>query len=72
MTVTEAKDILLTAIADETPSKANPALTRADFVKIMVDGMDSLESKHGADHVIGDLFEKRIHQCVKNQRRPRY
>lgn len=72
MTVKEAKELLKTAPNDKRQCRINPILTTADFHKIMLDSMNSQESKFGENHVIRDLFEKRIHQCVKNQRRPRY
>ena len=72
MTVTEAKTLLSTAVVDSSPCKINPVMTRADFHKIMVDCMNSQQERHGADWVIKDIFEKRIYQCVRNQRQPRY
>ncbi len=72
MNVSEALELLKLAPNNETQCKINPIMTTADFYDIMIDSMNSQKSKYGEDHIIHDLFEKRIYQCVKNQRRPKY
>jgi hypothetical protein len=72
MTVKEAKEALKTAPNDDSPCKINPALQTKHFHKIMTDCMDSQEEQFGIDHVLRDIFEKRVYQCIRNQRRPRY
>ena len=72
MTVSEAKKLLEDVVGDSSSCKINPIMTRGGFKKIMVDCMNSQGLKHGEDFVIRDIFEKRIYQCVRNQRRPRY
>ncbi len=72
MTVKEAQEALKTAPNDDTPCKVNPIMKTKDFHKIMVDCMASQEEKFGPDHVLQDIFKKRVYQCIRNQRRPRY
>lgn len=72
MTVKEAKELLKTAPNNDSPCHINKVLTTAHFFKIMTDCMNSHEEQFGEDYVLKDIFEKRIHQCVKNQKRPRY
>lgn len=68
MTVKEAKQLLQSAPNDSTRCRINPSLTTADFYKIMMDCMDG----HEEDHVLHYILEKRVYQCVKNQKRPKY
>ena len=66
MTVKEAKELLKTAPNDGATCRINPSMTTADFHKIMLDSMDSQEEKFGEEHILHDLFEKLIYQCVRN------
>ena len=72
MTVKKAKELLKTANVSEKPSKLNPTFTCAQFVKIIQDGLESYEEKNGEDFVLSHLFEKRVYQAIRNQRRPRF
>lgn len=72
MTVKEAKELLKTAPNNGDQCQINPIMTTADFHKIMLDSMNSQAEKHGEEHVLHNLLKKRIYQCVRNQRHPRY
>lgn len=72
MTVKEAKKLLKTAPASEKPSKLNPSLTQNQGLDIIRQGIESYEAEHGADFILPDIFEKRVYQITRNQRRPRY
>lgn len=50
------------------PAKINPSFTIRQAVDIVRKG---IESKDG-DYELSPIFEKRVWQVVKNQKRPRY
>ena len=68
MTKSRALDLLDTAPSDNKPSRINAALTRADVVRIVRDGIgcptvpDPFEG----------LIEKRVWQAVKDRKLPRF
>ena len=68
MTKEEALTLLATATRNNKPSKVNPALTRAQMVEIIEDGVKCYQDGATLPH----LMEKRVWQAVKNQRRPRF
>ncbi len=72
MTVKEAKDLLKKTPASESKSKVNPSFTQNQFMGIIQEGLDSYSEKHGDDFTLPDIFEKRVYQATRNQRRPRY
>ena len=72
MTAKEALKLLETAPTSEKPSKINPILTQTQSVDIVRKGVESYVEQYGEDFVLMDLYEKRVYQVVRNQRRPRY
>ena len=68
MTAKEARELLKSAPNDETQCRINPIMTTADFHKIMTDCLND----HEEGDVLRDILEKRVYQCVRNQKRPRY
>jgi hypothetical protein len=69
MTYNKAKELLATAPRGNIPSRVNPSLTQAQVVGIIERGITEESFEYGSLH---DMFQKRVWQCVKNQRRPRY
>ena len=73
MTVKEAQKLMKTAPCSETKkSRMNPSFSQAQMHKIVQDWLDGHETEKGPDAVLDNLFEKRVYQIVKNQRRPRF
>ena len=67
MTKAEAFKLLETAPVGDSPSAINPSFTMTQAVEIVRDGIGALKRDP-----IPDIFEQRVWQVVKNQRRPRY
>lgn len=67
MTEKEAIEVLKDANRSDNYSKVNPSLTCKQVVEIIEKGFDK-----SSDKPISDLFEKRVYQALRNQRRPRY
>ena len=69
MTYNKAKELLATAPRDDKPSRINKSLTRRQVVSIIENGLkeDTLN-----DASLHDIYQKRVWQCVKDQRCPRY
>lgn len=72
MTLDDARELLKDAPIGSEPSAVNPSLTKGQFTKIMVDWVNSQTEEYGEGHRLRDIFEKRVYQCVLNQRRPRF
>ena len=69
MTKEEAVKLLKTAPQSNTRmSKVNPGFTELEVVEIVRGGIED----KGSDEKLRSIFEKRVWQVVKNQRRPRY
>jgi len=68
MTKKEATELLKNAVRDETPSRINKIFTCRKFVELIERWVAEKED----DYVIEGIFELRVRQAVKNQRRPRY
>ena len=66
MTKEEALKLLEDAPADDKPSRINKSLTRAQGVKIIIDGVKTF--KDGA--VLSELYVKRVHQVCQDRVRP--
>ena len=64
MTKDEALKLLEDAPQGDGPSKINPGYSQAEVVAIVKDGLP--EGK------LSRLFEKRVWQAVRNQKRPRF
>jgi len=72
MTLAEANELLDNADTSEMPSRVNPALTRGQAVEIIRKGINSGPQVLQADGInLDPLFEKRVLQVSRNQRRPR-
>jgi hypothetical protein len=67
MTKAEALELLKNAPRDNKPSKVNPSLTRNISVRIIENGV-----MNRPEGDLPDIYEKRVWQVVKDQRRPRY
>ena len=67
MKVKEAIALLENAPDNDKPSAVNPSLTTSQALNIVIAGLPS-----GMDTELSDLYEKRVYQVVRNQRRPRY
>ena len=67
MTRDDALIKLFGAPYDDKESKVNPALTRAQVVTLVIKGLLSLD-----DGEIPHLFEERVWQAVRDQRKPRF
>lgn len=72
MTINEALVLLEDAPSDDKTSAVNPSLTREQTVNIVLRGITDGVQPENFDTVLSDLMEKRVHQVVKDQRRPRY
>lgn len=72
MTVKEANILLKTAKTGKCPSKLNPSFTQNQAIEIIRKGLVSYGERRGEDFILPDLFEKRVYQITRNQRRPRY
>ncbi len=72
MTIKEALVLLEDAPSDDTPSAINPVLTTSQSVTIVLDGILSYLKDNDENYVLSGLYEKRVWQVIKNQRRPRY
>ena len=68
MTTKEAQALLADAPRTENPSAVNPSLTQRQAVNIVCEGLAEDEE----NSVLSDIYEKRVYQVVRNQRRPRY
>jgi hypothetical protein len=68
MTKEEAIKMLESAIGGSSPSKINRNLTRSQGIDIVRKAIEPY--KDGA--VLNRLFEKRVWQVCKNQKRPHY
>ncbi len=70
MTAKEAKELLSETPfnIDNAPAACNPGLSRANAVKIILAYIDTLPG----DTVLDELFEKRVLQVTRNQRRPKF
>ena len=68
MTKQEAFDLLDIAPCDNKPSRINPALTRAEAVRIVRAGIACNTVPDSFD----GLMEKRVWQVVHNRKRPAY
>jgi len=64
----EALVMLNEQTGGDNPSRVNPSLTETQTLDIMKKGIAGL--KDGEE--LTDLFEKRVYQVCRNQRRPRY
>lgn len=64
----EALDLLEAVELSDKPSKVNPALTITEALDIVYSGIAQMEQRKQ----LSSLFEKRVWQIVKNQKRPRY
>ena len=72
MIIKEALELLETAPTGESLSKVNPSLTQGQSVTIIRKGILSYLDENDEDYVLSDIYEKRVYQVVRNQRRPRY
>lgn len=68
MKVKEARELLISAEGGEEPSKVNPSLTKSQAIDIIMKGIASMKEDEDLSH----LFEKRVYQVIRNQRRPRF
>jgi len=68
MTKKEAMELLKNATRDESPCKVNRVFTRRKFIECMEKWL--FEKEDG--YIVEGIFELRVWQAVKNQRRPRY
>jgi len=68
VTKTEAFDLIDMAPNDSKPSRINPALTRADAVRIVRAGIGCPTVPDPFD----GLMEKRVWQVVHDRKRPRF
>jgi hypothetical protein len=72
MTLSEANALLDAAVADDKPSRINPALTRAQAVDIVRKGINSRPRAIARGGInLDPLMEKRVLQVTRNQRRPK-
>ncbi len=71
MTVKEAKELLKTAPI-KGKSKLNPSFPQTHAIATVRDGLNSYGEENGEDFILPDIFEKRVYQVARNQRRPRY
>ncbi len=72
MTIKEALVLLEDAPSDDRESAVNPSFTTSQTLTIVLDGILAYLKKNDEDYVLSDIYEKRVWQVVKNQRRPRY
>lgn len=72
MTIKKAKELLSNAKVGNGPSKVNPVFTKKQALETIRNGVASYEKDNGEDFVLPDIMEKRVHQVIRNQRRPRY
>jgi len=68
MTKAEALEMLDKSPCGDCPSRINPSLTQADAVRIVRAGINAPSIPDPFD----GLFEKRVWQVFKNQKRPKY
>jgi hypothetical protein len=68
MLVSEALEMLTRAPQGEKPARINPVMSQAQAVDIVRKGLLS----HPLDSKVSALYEKRVWQVFKNQRRPKY
>ena len=64
----QAIELLKTAPRGSKPSRVNPSLTQAQAVEFVEGWIAGKED----DYILPDLFEKRVYQVARNQRKPRY
>jgi len=69
MTKNEALEILLTwePFVGDGPSALNNLLTERQALDIVIKGIRALKTD-----VLPDIFEKRVWQVTRNQKRPKY
>jgi len=70
MTKDKALELLDAAPYTSDPSRVNPGLTQIQAVDIIRNGLTERAIK--ADGNLIDMYEKRVWQVNKNQRRPNY
>ncbi len=66
MTGKEAHELLSSVTPSEKPWKPNPIMTINQAVNIVQQGIQP------NDETLSHLVEQRVHQVVRNQRRPRF
>ena len=71
MTIEEANKLLETAPADDQPSRVNRNLTRRTVVDIIRRGLGPRACEADGTTLL-PLYEKRVHQAVKDRSRPNY
>ena len=64
----EAMEMLDMSPQTEKPSRLNPSITQKQGVEIVRNGLKDKPD----DWKLGSLYEKRVWQMFKNQKRPRY
>jgi hypothetical protein len=64
----EALEMLDKAPCGDKPSKLNPILSQKDAVETIMSGVMSLRD----DTTLSSMYEKRVWQVFKNQKRPKY
>lgn len=68
MTKEEALELLKNATRDESPARVNKIFTRRKFVEFMEECISAKDD----EYTLIPIFELRVWQAVKNQKRPRY
>lgn len=72
MTVKEARELLTDAKTrwshEIIQSKVNLSLTTLEAVNIVINGI----ANDPEDKILSHLYEKRVHQVYRNQKRPRF
>lgn len=72
MTYNEANQLMTTAVPSNKPSRLNPSMTQAQAIDIVQAAIQEGISLGKSEQPVFDWLEKRVHQVVKNQRRPKY
>jgi len=72
MNVATAIDLLKDAPSADRPCRVNPVLTQRQFKERITGLILSTQKKFGDEHVLSRLYEMRVWQVVRNQRRPRF
>lgn len=68
MTKEEALELLKDAPYDDKPSRLNPILTQKQAVDIVLKPIEKMKT----GEVLDWIFEKRVYQVTRDQKRPRY
>ena len=68
MTKKEAMELLQNAVRDESPCRVNKVFTRRKLVEFIEKWISEKED----DYILKGIYELRVWQAVKNQKRPRY